>query len=265
MLAIQNRTLKEENQCYIEKANTLQFENKALTNQKDIIQKRLLQDQSMAEYQFQSNKASRDSILSTPVHSTARKEPNSKQFQAIDDSNVKYGSPTSASAHIMQSHNDDFSRRFSIDSFSRGSAQFGGSLGNQSINVGSYQNMPAINRFNAISENDCEEPTNNHKFLQMSDSTNAMRRLSTLQIRNKQVPKHLQSSYALEDVTQTVDENFVRGQNYADTTYNKENHRMSNMNASTLESHRNSNINAAALKRPHDQDQLEAASQKKTR
>ena len=85
-------------------------------------------------------------------------------------------------------------------------------MGNQSINVGSYANMPALNRFNAISENDCEEPSNNHKFLQMSDSTNAMRRVSTLQTRNKQVKPHLQSSYALEDVTQTYNEDWIRGE-----------------------------------------------------
>jgi len=209
------RTLREELACYKEKANTLQFENKQLAIQKDVVQRKLLMDQSLADSQFQASKASRDSILSTPfLQSTIKKE---NRIQAIDDSNVKYNS---AHAHVTQNQ-EDYWRRASIDSFSRGHC--GGSLGNQSINVGSYQNMPAINRFNAISENDCEGPTINHKSLEMSDSTNAMRRISQLQTRNKQVPRHLQSSYALEDATQIVDENFVRNM---DTTFNKENHRV---------------------------------------
>ncbi len=154
-------------------------------------------------------------------------------------------------AHLMSSQNDDISRRFSIDSFSRGSSAVCGSSSmiNHSINVGSYQNMPALNRFNAISENEYEEPSNNHKSLQLADNTNAVRRLSTLQTRNKQQKPHLQSSYALEDVTQTVDENSLRGEFFA----NKEN------------SNRLSNINATSIKRPHDDPRIETSYIKKSR
>lgn len=112
-------------------------------------------------------------------------------------------SPGLTSSQII--HPDDV-RRYSIDSFSRGASSCSASIGNQSINqIGSYNNMPALNRFNAISENEYEEPSNNHKSLQIStshnDSTMALRRLSTLQIRNKQQKPHLQCSYALEDDT----------------------------------------------------------------
>ena len=152
------------------------------------------------------------------------------------------------SAHLI---NDDMSRRFSIDSFSRGASAgcSNSSMVNHSINVGSFQSIPALNRFNAISENDCEEPTNNHKSFQLSDNTNAVRRLSTLQTRNKQQKPHLQSSYALEDVTQTVDENSLRGEFFA----NKEN------------SNRLSNINATSIKRPHEDNRIETSFMKKSR
>ena len=113
---------------------------------------------------------------------------------------------------------EDYLRRASIDSLSRGLC--GESLGNQSSNVGSYQKMPALNRFNAISENDCEESTVSHKFIEMTDNT---RRISQLQTHNRQVPRHLQSSIAVEDVIKIINENFVL---FMDTTFNKENHRV---------------------------------------
>jgi hypothetical protein len=62
------------------------------------------------------------------------------------------------------------------------------SMVNHSINVGSFQNMPALN--NPISENECEEPPNNQKAFKMSDITNVVRGLSTLQTRNIQQKTH---------------------------------------------------------------------------
>jgi hypothetical protein len=127
---------------------------------------------------------------------------------------------------MNQISQDDFSRRYSIDSFSRGpnSALLNPttpSLGSTSINVGSFSNVPSFNRFNTISENEYEEPSINQKFFQYSDNSNAMRRISTLQTRNKQVKPHLQSSYALEDVTASLSENQIRGDQW-----NKENNRV---------------------------------------
>ena len=123
---------------------------------------------------------------------------------------------------MSQLNPEDLSRRYSIDSFSRGAGGSGvgsaPSLGNSTINVGSFNNVPSFNRFNTISENEYEEPSINQKFFQVNDNANALRRISTLQTRNKQQKPHLQSSYALEDVTSGVTETQIRGD-----AWNKEN------------------------------------------
>jgi len=68
-----------------------------------------------------------------------------------------------------------------------------------------------FNRFNAISENEFEEPSVNQKFLQLQQDNpiNAMKRLSSLQDRNTKVQPHLRSSYALENLP--ADEYQIRG------------------------------------------------------
>jgi hypothetical protein len=52
-----NQTLREECDSYKEKVNTLQVENKQLAIQKDVVQRKLLMDQSLADSQFQASKA----------------------------------------------------------------------------------------------------------------------------------------------------------------------------------------------------------------
>lgn len=78
----------------------------------------------------------------------------------------------------------DDSRRYSIDSFSRG---------NSTVTV----SLPQFNRFNTISENEFEEPDINQKSLELEMNGN-LNRLSILQTRNQRAPPHLKSSYALE-------------------------------------------------------------------
>ena len=214
------KSFHEEKAFYINKCESMKFEMEQLTKQKDCANKKLLADESLA-FSYQQNKRSRDTILSTP------------KSKYMDDTEIKYTSPGLTSSQIIQSNPDDMSRRFSIDSYSlRGSNNV--SMANQSINAaGSFQNMPALNRFNAISENDGEDQYSLQKSIfpqqtaafQMNDSTNssnAMRRLSTIQTRNKQQKPHLQSSYALEDVTQSVNEHALRGETFG----NKENNRV---------------------------------------
>lgn len=103
----------------------------------------------------------------------------------------------------------------------------------------------------------------------MADTTNqAQRRMSQLQQRNKQVKPHLQSSYALEDVSASVDEELIRGERYS-----KENRVYIFLIYSFLRKFyafyrmiyfKLSNINAKTIKRPNE-EQLDAGSQKKTR
>ena len=80
--------------------------------------------------------------------------------------------------------------------------------------------VPSFNRFNAISENEYEEPSLNQKYLQIQDSSLNLNRLSTLQTRNLKQKPHLKSSYALEMIH--VNENLVRGEQ-ASIVENKEN------------------------------------------
>jgi hypothetical protein len=96
-------------------------------------------------------------------------------------------------------NNDNDSRRYSMDSFAR-------------VSASNSSTLPAFNRFNAISENEFEEPSINQKFLQIDNSQVQMHRLSTLQIRNQQSKPHLKSSYALESLLPAVTENQVRGE-----------------------------------------------------
>ena len=102
----------------------------------------------------------------------------------------------------------------------------------------------------------------------MNDTTNqAQRRMSQLQQRNKQVKPHLQSSYALEDVS-AVDEDLMRGERYTKEnrvyffflfTFLRKFYQFYRIVYFKL-----SNINAKTIKRPNE-EQLDAGSQKKTR
>ena len=117
------------------------------------------------------------------------------QNKFYDDSFQKFTSPslgTGSGDHVF-GENDipdaDFSRRFSIDSFSRNS------MANQNnVTMG-------FNRFNTISENEFEEPSVNQKFLVNGDNSHmAQRRLTQIHARNQQTKPHLKSSYALEQL-----------------------------------------------------------------
>lgn len=129
-----------------------------------------------------------------------------------DDSFVKYTSPDLRTNEPFQEqfNQDDMSRRFSIDSFSR------------SGNNNATMVVPSFNRFNAISENEFEEPDINQKSFHIESSTNGLHRLSTLQTRNLQTKPHLKSSYALDFTLPAVSEHHIRGD-----VDNKENNRVS--------------------------------------
>jgi hypothetical protein len=134
-------------------------------------------------------------VLSTP-----------KNKFSMDDQHVKYSSPELRTNFNIQNINqDDISRRFSIDSFKNSNTN----LSNSSVNACSLAG--GFNRFNAISENEFEEPSVNQKFLQLQQDNpiNAMKRLSSLQDRNTKVQPHLRSSYALENLP--ADEYQIRG------------------------------------------------------
>lgn len=104
--------------------------------------------------------------------------------------------------NLMQ---DDISRRFSIDSTNFKNSN--SNLANSSVNACSIAG--GFNRFNAISENEFEEPSVNQKFLQLQENPmNAMKRLSSLQDRNNRLQPHLRSSYALENLP--ADENQIK-------------------------------------------------------
>ena len=138
-----------------------------------------------------------------------------------DDSFVKYTSPGSKE-HVFGDETinaEEISRRYSIDSFSR-------SMNNQNQTTV----MPSFNRFNAISENEFEEPDINQKSFHIPENTQNLHRLSTLQIRNLQTKPHLKSSYALEVNLPAVSENQIRGET------NKEN-RMSQVNANSVKAY----------------------------
>jgi len=139
-----------------------------------------------------------------------------KNGKFLDDSLLRFTSPELGTRDVlseMNTGNDDFSRRCSIDSFSRNQAN-------------ATMVMPTFNRFNTISENEFEEPSINQKFLQASNEENGSRRLSTLQIRNQQSKPHLKSSYPLELVLPAVTENQIRGAAHANE-FDKENARVS--------------------------------------
>lgn len=89
--------------------------------------------------------------------------------------------------------------------------------------------MPSFNRFNAISENEFEEPDINQKSFHI-ETTQNLHRLSTLQIRNLQTKPHLKSSYALEVNLPAVSEDQIRGE------INKEN-RMSSINSNSVKAY----------------------------
>lgn len=76
LLAVENRTLREENVFFKEKINTMKFENEQLTIQKDSVQKKLLQDESLAfSYQHVSK-----NLGSTPRDSSKCKHFNKKNI-----------------------------------------------------------------------------------------------------------------------------------------------------------------------------------------
>ena len=114
------------------------------------------------------------------------------QNRFFDDSFHKFTSPslgTNENFGEIEMPDGDFSRRFSIDSFSRNST-----ANQNNVTMG-------FNRFNTVFENEWEEPSNNQKFLQTGDnSQTAQRRLTQIQARNQQTKPHLKSSYALEQL-----------------------------------------------------------------
>ena len=144
-----------------------------------------------------------DSIDTLSQKSRILSTPKSKFY---DDQHVKYSSPELRTNYNINNLNqDDISRRFSIDS-----TNFKNSNSNIA-NSSACSIAGGFNRFNAISENEFEEPSVNQKFLQLQQDNpiNAMKRLSSLQDRNNKVQPHLRSSYALEDLP--ADENLIRG------------------------------------------------------
>ena len=210
-----NRSVIEESNFLREKVKTLAYENQQLKTQKDDLVKKISEtpivETGRESLAFNSIKP-KPAVLSTP------------KLKSVDDSYVKFTSPDLRTHDVFsEMNNDDVSRRYSIDSFSR-----------NANNASMSMVPPAFNRFNTISENEFEEPSINQKFLQIENHSGAMHRLSTLQTRNQQAKPHLKSSYALENLPVSSDDQ-VTGQ----TNKEKEN-RMSNITSKTL------------LKRRHD-------------
>jgi hypothetical protein len=210
-----NRYVVEEANFLREKVKTLVYENQQLKAQKDDLVKKIsdtpIVESGRESLVFNGIKP-KSAVLSTP------------KLKSVDDSYIKFTSPDLRTHEIFgEMNNDDASRRYSIDSFSR-----------NANNASMSMVPPAFNRFNTISENEFEEPSINQKFLQIENHSGAMHRLSTLQTRNQQAKPHLKSSYALENLPVSSDDQ-VTGQ----ANKEKEN-RMSNVTSKTL------------LKRRHD-------------
>ncbi len=220
------RKLIDENIMLREKIKTVSYENQQLAIQKNEVFKRMNEMPMLSTEQFMdnqqysisqqqqnrltlaSNNNNNNHVLSTPKH------------RFMDDSAVKYHQDPHARGNELfgeqfssLQHDHDFSRRFSIDSFATGR--------NSTSNNNQTGVMPSFNRFNAISENEFEEPDFNQKSLHHATSLsalnthqenqeNAARRISTLQIRNQQTKPHLKSSYPLEMMTQDVHEDVIR-------------------------------------------------------
>ena len=168
----------EENNCLKEKIKTLNFESQQLDRKNSELLKYINEkvEERTTTMLPPMPQSARFASLSTP-----------KQQMFMDDFGVKY---TDAHEILNNPHymsHDELSRRFSIDSM-------------RMSNVSSTPSvvMPAFNRFNAISEHEFEESVANHKSLDVDNPEQAIRRLSTLQVRNQQTKPHLQSSYALE-------------------------------------------------------------------
>lgn len=136
--------------------------------------------------------------------------------KSFDDQCVKYSSPDLRTSNSIPTYNqDDISRRFSIDSFKNSNP----SLANSS-SVNACSIAGGFNRFNAISENEFEEPSVNQKFLQFQENSgNQFKRMSSLVERNNRCQPHLRSSYALENLP--ADENQIRGALNTETKENR--------------------------------------------
>lgn len=118
------------------------------------------------------------------------------RIRFADDSFQKFTSPSLGTneqfgnSDFPEIPDSDISRRFSIDSYSRGS---------QNGNNGTIM----FNRFNTISETDNEDIFKNEKSLVKSEGEHsqvAQRRLTEIHHRNKLTKPHLKSSYALEQL-----------------------------------------------------------------
>jgi len=182
-LKIRNRQDIEELNFAKEKIKTTNCENQLLKNQIEDIKRTInampiMENTSMHDSNFMSFAKLKNIASSTP------------KPKFIDDSLVKYTSPGLRTRDVLREFNrpeqDYLSRRFSVESFSRGSSA--------SSNIGM---MPGLNRFKTISENEFEEPRVNQKFLKDNFAV-ASKLASTLQARYRQVKPDLKSSYPLE-------------------------------------------------------------------
>ncbi len=197
------RSTVEEVNFLKERIKTLTFENQQLkTKKEEIVKKMSDQIGAVADASSVRTTSNLTSTIRSNKHqfSTMPSTPKASDFR--DDSFLNIGSPSNLD-NEMHRHQEDF-RRFSIDSTmtSRSAGQASSTMS---------QVAPSFNRFNTISENDCEEPSNQEKFLMLDNSQVQLNRLSMLQARNQQTKPHLKSSYALESLLPAVTEKQVRG------------------------------------------------------